>query len=326
MIYRFTLILLSSLLFSQVQLKKELSLMHSPSSIIVVGKDSLEAQQALQLVIDEFEYVESKISEWNPNSEISEINKMAGIAPVKVTPWVFEFIQRSMQISEITEGAFDLTWASMKDLWRFDGSQSTIPSKEAIEEALQFIDYGSVVLDPDHQTVFLPQKGMKLGTGGNGQGLGVDRAINQLKEKGIKSALVNASGDIYAYGKQSDGSSWQIGISNPLDKNKIFAYLPLNEMALTTAGNYEKFILYNGEKYSHLIDPRTGFPAKGVQSVSVYSPSTELSDALDTAFFILGTEVALDIANQLPSVECIIVDIQNEIHYSNGIQKNLEAR
>ncbi len=318
--------LLGCSLQGQVQLKKELSLMHSPSSIIVVGKDSIEAQKGLNKVIEEFEWVESKISEWKPDSEVSEINRQAGIKAVEVSPWVFDFIERSIKISQLTDGAFDLSWASLRNLWTFEDQQKSIPNPDSIKASVRYIDYNKILLDKENHSVFLAEKGMKIGTGGNGQGLGVDRAIAALKEMGIPAAMVNASGDIYAYGSQADGEDWQIGISNPLDKKKVFAFLSLNEKALTTAGDYEKYIWYKGKKYSHIIDPRTGYPAQGVQSVSVYSPSAELSDALDTAFFILGKEVAMNIANQIAEVECIIVDQNNEIFYSNGIQKHIQEK
>lgn len=272
---------------AQVQVRREMNLMHSPSSVIVVEKDSATANAMIDMVVDEFQRIEDKISEWDPKSEVSQINANAGIKPVKVTKEVYDFLKRSQMISQLTEGAFDLSWASLGKAWKFDGTQEEIPSQEEIKQSIALINYKDIIFDDVAQTVFLKNKGMKIGTGGNGQGFGVDKAVALLKEKGVKNALVNASGDIYAYGKQADGNEWKIGISNPLDKHKVFAYLQLNEMALTTAGNYEKYILYNGEKYSHIIDPRTGYPARGVQSVSVYSKSAELSDALDTSLFIL---------------------------------------
>ncbi len=316
--------LIAYVMSAQVQVRREMNLMHSPSSVVVVASDSATANLRIDEVVAEFQRIEDLISEWNPNSEISAINRNAGIQPIRVSKEVFDFIERSLVISEITDGAFDLSWASLRNLWKFDGSPQQMPTESEVKESVQFIGYQNIQLDKAQQTVFLKEKGMKLGTGGNGQGFGVDKSIELLKKKGVKGALVNASGDIYAYGKQADGTAWKVGVSNPLDKTKVFALLDLEEMALTTAGNYEKFIEYKGEKYSHIIDPRTGYPALGVQSVSVYSKSAELSDALDTALFILGPQNALYLVEQIPEVECVIVDKNNKIFYSHGIKKEFE--
>jgi len=168
-------------------------------------------------------------------------------------------------------------------------------------------------------TVFLKFQGMKLGLGGIGQGYIADKVKDLLKSKGCHSGLVNVSGDINSWGKQPDGSLWTVGIINPMNKNKVFATFPLEDSAVETSGSYEKFVTFNGIRYAHIIDPRTGYPAQGVVSVSVFAKQTEIADALATGIFVLGVNVGLDLVNQLKGIECIIVDDKGKIHYSKGI-------
>lgn len=160
---------------------------------------------------------------------------------------------------------------------------------------------------------------MKLGLGGIGQGYIADKIHALLLSKGCSSGLVNVSGDIFAWGKQPDGKDWTVGIVNPLNKNKIFATFPLENSAVETSGSYEKFVMFDGKRYSHIIDPRTGYPAMGVVSVSVFAKRTEIADALATGIFVLGVDVGLDLVNQLKGIECIIVDDKGKIFTSKGI-------
>ena len=160
---------------------------------------------------------------------------------------------------------------------------------------------------------------MKLGLGGIGQGYIADKVKDKLLANGCKSGIVNVSGDINAWGKQSNQKPWTVGIVNPMNKNKVFATFPLENSSVETSGNYEKYVLFNGIRYSHIIDPRTGYPATGIVSVSVFSKQTEIADALATGIFVLGVEVGLNLVNQLKGIECIIVDDKGKIHSSKGI-------
>lgn len=305
--------------FAQIAHKRKLWMLGSPFEVTAVAKDTMAANIYIDMAVVETKRIENLISDWIPTTQISEVNKNAGIKPVKVNNEVFELVERSLKISEITDGAFDISYASMDKIWKFDGTMTTMPTKEAIKKSVEKIGYKNIILDKKEQTIFLKIAGMKLGLGGIGQGYIADKIKDLLFLNGCISGIINVSGDINAWGKQPDGKLWTIGIVNPLNKNKIFATFPLEDSAVETSGSYEKYVIFDGIRYSHIIDPRTGYPAKGVVSVSVFAKQTEIADALATGIFVMGVEVGLDLVNQIKGVECIIVDDQGKIHSSNGI-------
>ncbi|WP_396191420.1 FAD:protein FMN transferase [Flavobacterium sp.] len=305
--------------YSQTIYKKKLAMLGSPFEISVVANDSIKANEYSNLAINEVKRIENLISDWIPTTQISEINKNAGIQPVKVDQEVFDLVERAIKISKLTNGAFDISYASMDKIWKFDGSMKEMPTPEAIKKSVEKIGYQNIILDKENKTIFLKLTGMKLGLGGIGQGYIADKVKDLLQSKGCNSGLVNVSGDINTWGKQPNGELWTVGIVNPMNKNKVFATFPLDNSAVETSGNYEKFVTFNGIRYSHIIDPRTGYPATGIVSVSVFSKQTEIADALATGIFVLGVEVGLDLVNQLKGIECIIVDDKGKIHASKGI-------
>ncbi|MCL9770248.1 FAD:protein FMN transferase [Flavobacterium sp. HXWNR69] len=305
--------------YSQQIFKKKQSLLGSPFEITVVAKDSVEGDYFTSLAIDEVKRVEHLISDWIPTTQISKVNQNAGIQPVKVDQEVFDLVERAIKISKLTSGAFDISYASMDKIWKFDGSMKAMPTEEAIKKSVEKVGFQKIVLNPQDTTIFLKDKGMKLGLGGIGQGYIADKIKILLQEKGCKSGLVNVSGDINTWGKQPDGKSWTVGIVNPINKNKVFATFPLDDSAVETSGSYEKYVTFNGKRYSHIIDPRTGYPASGIVSVSVFAKQTEIADALATGIFVLGVEVGLDLVNQLKGIGCIIVDEKGVIHTSKNI-------
>ncbi|MFV8335487.1 FAD:protein FMN transferase [Flavobacterium sp. RSP29] len=313
------LLLTSILSFGQIVHKKKLSMLGSPFEVTAVANDTVKANEYIDLAIAEVRRIEYLISDWIPTTQISLVNKNAGIQPVKVNAEVFELVERAIKISQITAGAFDISYASMDKIWKFDGSMKVMPTEEAIKKSVAKIGYKNIILDKKNQTIFLKSEGMKLGLGGIGQGYIADKVKDLLLSKGCKSGIVNVSGDINAWGKQPDGKPWNVGIVNPLNKNKVFATFPLEDSAVETSGSYEKYVIFNGIRYSHIIDPRTGYPATGVVSVSVFAKQTEVADALATGIFVLGVEVGLDLVNQLKGIECIIVDDKGKIHSSKGI-------
>jgi len=317
--YFVPLFLLTSLLsFAQIAHKRKLMMLGSPFEITVVAQDTTKGNTYIDLAIAEVKRIENQISDWIPTTPISLVNKNAGIQPVKVPTEVFELVERSIKISELTSGAFDISYASMDKIWKFDGSMKAMPTEEAIKKSVAKIGYKNILLNQKEQTIFI-NEGMKLGLGGIGQGYIADKVKALLFEKGCQSGLVNVSGDINAWGKQPDGTPWSIGIINPLNKNKVFATFPLLDSAIETSGSYEKFVVFDGKRYSHIIDPRTGYPATGVVSVSVFAKQTEIADALATGIFVLGVEVGLDLVNQLKGISCIIVDDKGNVHVSRNI-------
>ena len=311
--------MLSLSAFSQIAHKRKLWMLGSPFEVTAVAKDTVAANLYIDMAVAETKRIENLISDWIPTTPISEVNRNAGIKPVKVNSEVFDLVARALKISEITDGAFDISYASMDKIWKFDGTMKTMPTKEAIKKSVEKIGYKNVILDKKEQTIFLKIAGMKLGLGGIGQGYIADKVKDLLFSKGCTSGIINVSGDINAWGKQPDGKLWTIGIVNPLNKNKIFATFPLEDSAVETSGSYEKYVIFDGIRYSHIIDPRTGYPAKGVVSVSVFAKQTEIADALATGIFVMGVNVGLDLVNQIKGIECIIVDDQGKIHASKGI-------
>lgn len=317
--YLFIVFLTTISSFGQTIYKRKLAMLGSPFEISVVANDSIKANEYSNLAINEVKRIENLISDWIPTTQISEINKNAGTKPVKVDEEVFDLVERAIKISKLTNGAFDISYASMDKIWKFDGSMKEMPTPEAIKKSVERIGYQNIILDKEKKTIFLKLTGMKLGLGGIGQGYIADKVKELLQSKGCNSGLVNVSGDINTWGKQPNGELWTVGIVNPMNKNKVFATFPLDNSAVETSGSYEKFVSFNGIRYSHIIDPRTGYPATGIVSVSVFAKQTEIADALATGIFVLGVEVGLDLVNQLKGIECIIVDDKGKIHASKGI-------
>jgi thiamine biosynthesis lipoprotein len=315
----FLFVLITSSSFAQQIFKKKQSLLGSSFEITVVAIDSIQGNQFADLAIAEVKRIENLISDWIPTTQISKVNQNAGIAPVKVDQEVFDLVERATKMSKLTSGAFDISYASMDKIWKFDGSMKEMPSPEAIKKSVERVGFENIILNSKDTTIFLKNKGMKLGLGGIGQGYIADKIKALLQEKGCSSGLVNVSGDINTWGKQPNGQFWTVGIINPLNKNKVFATFPLDDSAVETSGSYEKYVSFNGKRYSHIIDPRTGYPATGIISVSVFAKQTELADALATGIFVLGIEVGLDLINQLNGIECIIVDENGTIHVSKNI-------
>jgi len=314
------LLLFSLSTFAQENFKRTLILMGSRFDITVVASNEKEGNEYIDSAIFEITRIEKLISSWDLNSETSLINKHSGIKPIKVDKELFDLIERSIAISKLTNGAFDISYASMDRIWNYDGSMRKMPSEEEISNSIKKVGYQNISIDKEAQTVFLKLKGMKIGFGAIGKGYAADKAKALLIEKGVKAGIINASGDLNAWGKQADGSDWMVAITNPLNKNKVFSWLPINDSAIVTSGNYEKFISFDGIRYSHIIDPRTGYPSTGIISTSIMTSNAELADAISTSVFVMGVETGLDFINQLKGVDCIIIDEENKIHISNNIK------
>ena len=246
---------------AQVTQKRTLSMLGSPFEMTVVAKDIPEADHYIDMSVAEVSRLENLISDWIPTTPISQVNKYAGIKPIKVPQEVFDLVERSIKISELTSGAFDISYASMDKIWKFDGSMTKMPTPEEILNSVSKVGFKNIILDHKNSTIFLKLEGMKLGLGGIGQGFIADKIKTLLISKGVVAGIVNISGDINTWGKQTNGEKWKVGIKNPLNKNKIFATFPLEDSAVETSGSYEKFVTFNGKRYSHIIDTRTGYPS-----------------------------------------------------------------
>ncbi len=306
-------------LHAQVIHKRTLSMLGSPFEITLVGKDTIEINKNIDIGIAEVKRIENLISDWIPTTPISEINRNAGLKPIKVDKELFDLVERSIKIAMITDGAFDISYASMDKIWKFDGSMKEMPSDEEIKKSVLKVGYKNIILDKKNFTIFLKLEGMKLGLGGIGQGYIADKVTELLKSNGVISGIINVSGDISTWGKQPNGTQWKIGIKNPMNKNKIFAMFPLEDSAVETSGSYEKYVIFNGIRYSHIIDTRTGYPAQGLVSVSVFAKTTEVADALATGVFVLGKDKGMELVNKLPGIGCIMVDDKGKVYSSKNI-------
>ncbi|MEN1785759.1 MAG: FAD:protein FMN transferase [Bacteroidota bacterium] len=307
-----------------VTVKRALTLMGTAFEISVVAPSEEIGYINVDEAVSEIKRIENIISSWNPDSETSKINAKAGIAPVPVSSELFDLITRAKTISEITDGAFDISYAAMDRLWKFDGSMTAVPSAEALRQALYKVGYQNIILDSSTKTVFLKRRGMRIGFGAIGKGYAADKVKKLLISKGVVGGLINASGDLTAWGTKANGEPWKVGIIDPFQKQEVLGWMPIVEASVATSGNYEKYVKLEGKQYSHIIDPRTGYPTEGVNSVSIFAQKAELCDALATAVFILGRDSGLHLINQLDGVEVVLIDNSGKMHKSSGIFLEIE--
>jgi FAD:protein FMN transferase len=311
----------SELAVSLMLHKRVLRLMGNRFEISVVAEDEAWANDRIGEAVAEIQRIEALLTTFNDHSQTNQINAQAGIAPVRVDREVFELIRRSLRISELTQGAFDITYGSIdKSLWNFDTHMTSLPDAETAKRMVRLINYRNVVLNEANGSVFLKEKGMRIGFGGIGKGYAAEMAKRLLLQKGVKSGIVNASGDLTAWGSQPNGTPWTIGVADPNAKNQPFSYLNISNVAVATSGNYEKYALIDGKKYSHTIDPKTGLPVSGIKSVTILSPNAEIADAMATPVTVMGVRVGLDLINQMQGMACIIIDDKDRIFTSKNIK------
>lgn len=289
--------------------------------ITIVAKDSLSAEENIDLVIAEITRIENLISDWKSDSQVSEVNQNAGIKPIKVEREVFELTKKAIHFSEITNGAFDISFAAMDRIWKFDGSMTAMPSDEAIKKSVEKVGYKNIILDSVESTIFLKLKGMKIGFGALGEGYAADKSRDLMLSKGITAGIVNASGDMIAWGKQPDGKPWNIGITNPFDTEKLVSVIPINNGAVTTSGSYEKFVVFNGKRYSHIINPSTGYPSTGLCSVTVFGPSAEMANGFSTSLMVLGKKEGLILISKYRQYSCLMITDDQKIIKSKNFRK-----
>ena len=294
--------------------------MGSAFDLTLVANNQVEADQLFKQAIAEIDRIERLISSWDQSSETSQVNQMAGKEAVKVAKELYDLVFRAKAIAQLTNGAFDPTYASVDKIWTFDGRDVEQPKAEIISASVAKIGFDKIVFDPLESSLYLPLQGMKIGFGAIGKGYAADRVKSLLQNQGVAAGIVNASGDMSAWGIQPNGEPWQVGLINPKNKDKVFAWFPVKNQAVVTSGDYEKFILINGKRYGHIINPKTGFPSQGVISCTVFATKAELADALSTALFVMGVETGIDFINQLNQVEAIMIDDTGKVHISKNIK------
>jgi FAD:protein FMN transferase len=298
----------------------DIRLMGSAFQFIITADSETAGRGLLQDCIAEVIRIEKLITEFSENSETTLINNHAGIHAVQVSAEMYQLLQRCIQISKLTGGSFDITTGILKKLYNFRNTVFEMPSQRNIAESLAITGYKKIKL-LNNNKVYLEIKGMHIGFGAIGKGYAAYKTRKLMQQKGVAGGVINASGDLCAWGIKHDGTQWKAGIANPDSPDEILLWLQLNGMSIATSGNYEQYFELNGIRYAHNINPRTGRPVTGIKSVSVISPNAELSDALATAATVMGVNQGLHLINQLPQTHSIIIDDQNQMHFSNKIER-----
>ena len=287
--------------------------------------DEAGVHAAIEQAIDEIRRLESLMTTWSEDSEVSHINQAAGKAPVQVGPETLDVIDKSLWISDRSGGVFDITFEVMHGLWRFDQDlEKRLPDSAAVAARRKLIDYRHIVVDRDKSTVFLNQPSTKISLGGIAKGYAIDKAKEILLAAGIEDFLAQAGGDLYVHGHRADGSSWMAGVRDPRGADgSFFARMPVVDHAFSTAGDYERSFVLDGKRYHHIIDPRTGFPATASRSVTIWAKDAFTADALDDAVFILGVEKGLLLVESIDDAGAIIVDADNHVHVSKRLKDKI---
>jgi FAD:protein FMN transferase len=283
------------------------------------AEDSAKGEQAIDAVLDEMRHIDTTMSTYKPTSEVSQVNDKAADGPMHISKELFDLLTTARQYSEITDGAFDITYASVG--YMYDFRKRVHPDDAQIAKALPAVNYRHVILDPKNQTVQFSQKGVRIDLGGIAKGYSVDRGIEVLKALGYTRAFVGAGGDSRIIGDRF-GKPWIVGIRDPMKgEGNVIARIPLVDAAISTSGDYERFFDEDGVRYHHIIDPHTGHSASKVRSATVIGPYATRTDGLSKTAFVLGPDKALEIYNRLDDIDAIIVKVDGSIVYSKGMQR-----
>nr|WP_255444142.1 FAD:protein FMN transferase [Robiginitalea sp. SC105] len=309
---------------SLVTVRRVERLMGTQVTVTVTAENEEIGFIHIEEALAEIRAVEKRISSWDPDSETSAINAQAGIRPVPISRELFSLLSRAVQISELTSGAFDITYAALDTLWRIDGSMAQIPDREDVAAVLPLVGYRQLVLDREAQTAFLPKKGMRISLGGIGRGYAVDRAKDRMLDKQVPGGTINAGGDITAWGTRVTGDKWLLGISDPLNIGQVLKWIPLIESSVSIVRANSQFVRRGETSYGHILDPATGFPVPGIQEVTVLARTAELSDALATALCVLGPERGIRLIEYLGDTEAIIVDSDGIMYWTSGLELDRE--
>jgi FAD:protein FMN transferase len=279
--------------------------------------DATKGTAAIDAVMAEMRRIDALMSHYKPESELSQINLRAATEPVTVDRELFDLLKLSLHFSEITDGAFDITYAGVGRL--YDYRLHIKPTEAEIQAALPSVNWRNLILDPDKLTVKFARPGMRIDVGGIGKGYAVDRCIDILQGMGFHHALVTAGGDSRIIGDR-DGRPWVIGIRHPDDPNKIVTRLPLADTAMSTSGDYYRYFDDNGVRYHHIIDPHTGHSASRVRSATILGPTATETDGLSKTAFVLGAEKTLEIINRMPKFDAIFITPDGRVLYSHGLE------
>jgi len=287
---------------------------------VVATSDTL-GWRALNAALHETERIDKLMSFWDSTSQVTQINRAAGLHPVVVDQELYDLIQRTLRISALSDGAFDITFASADKIYQFDRqAHAALPDPAVVKASVARINYKNVLLDPQKRSVMLRDKGMRMNLAGVLQGYAIRQTRALLDRMGIQGGLLNGSGDILCWGRQADGSLWRVAIGDPLNPKGVSSWVEVTDVAVVTAGNYEQYFTVAGTVYGHIIDPHTGYPATGLRSVTIICPDVELADCLDEVVFVKGPEEGLAFINKLKGVDCMLITNDNRTLVSRGMK------
>ncbi len=287
---------------------------------LIVGAESREEADAfIHSGVAEIQRIERLLTEFDESSVTSLINREAGQHPVVVDREVYALIERCVKLSELTQGAFDITIGPLKKLYQFKKGNYDFPDKKILHEAMGKVGYKNISLLPGYK-VFFSKAGMRISFAAVGKGYAADRVKQLWLDMGVRSGVVNASGDLTVMGAKADGSPWLAAVADPDRPDARLLHMPLVDTSAATSGDYEQFFIKDGIRYSHTLDPLTGLPLRGVKSVTVISPGAELSDALATAVYVMGSDVGMHFINQISAAKCIMIDERNNLLFSKNIR------
>jgi FAD:protein FMN transferase len=286
--------------------------------------DERAAVSAFERVFIEFDRLDALMSVWKQGSDILRINAAAGKSAVPVSPEVREVLRESQEVSEWTGGKFDVTYAALSGLWKFDQDiDGKVPDRSKIAPRLPLINYRDLQVDDRAGTASLSRAGMQLNLGGIGKGYAIDRAVTILRGAGLTDFMIQAGGDMFVAGRRGD-RPWRVGLQDPRgEPNTLYAAIELTDAAFSTSGDYERFFMKDGKRYHHIIDPDVGEPAKGSRSVTIVATRSVLADGLSTGVFLIGPDKGMALIERLPGVEGVIVTEKNNVLVSSGLKNRL---
>ena len=291
-------------------------------SITVVARNEAVAQAAATAGFAEIRRLEELLSTWIATSELSRVNASAGIKPIHVSTETLTIVQRAMQAAEMTDGGFNIAIGPAVEAWSVTDGQR-IPTESELDALRPLVDLQAVHVDMREQTVYLGKAGMRIDVGGIGKGYAADQAVEALRRAGAIAGVVALSGDIKTFGRLPGGKMFPIGIQHPRKDGSVLAWIDLQDEAISTAGDYERFFVRDGVRYHHILDPRTLQPARSCQSVTVIAREGVWADGLDTGIFVMGVESGMQLVEALPDVEAIIVDAEGHVHVSSGLRDRI---
>ena len=294
-------------------------------SITAVAATEPVAQAAIETGFHEIKRLEQLLSTWLPESELSRVNAFAGQRPVKVSPETIELVSRSLEIARLTEGGFNIAVGPAVEAWSVT-EQQRIPTAADLQAMKSLVDWKRIRVDPAAHTIFLPQGGMRIDVGGIGKGYAADRAAEMMKSAEATAGVVALSGDIKTFGRLPNGAKFPVGIQHPRREGAVLTVIELENEAVSTAGDYERFFERDGIRYHHILDPDSLLPARDCQSVTVIAKDGVWADGLDTGIFVMGPKRGMELVERLEGVEAIIVDKEGLVHLSSGLKGRVRIR